>query len=83
MLGTQEKGVDTQIAVEMLDMAFSERCDVIVLVSADKDFIPVIEKLWNQRIKVIHAFFPNHGHELAKKSWAAFDLYKIRDQFRR
>jgi uncharacterized LabA/DUF88 family protein len=83
MLGTQEKGVDTQIVTEMLDMAFSGHCDAIVLVSADKDFIPTVEKLWNRNIKVIHAFFPNHGHELAAKSWASFDLFKIRDKFRR
>ena len=83
MLGTQEKGVDTQIAVEMLDMSFSGRCDALVLVSADKDFIPVIKKLWNHGTKVIHAFFPNHGHELAKESWASFDLFRIREQFRR
>jgi uncharacterized LabA/DUF88 family protein len=83
MLGTQEKGVDTQLAVEMMEMAFSKRCDVAVLVSADKDFIPVIDKLWNQSVKVIHAFFPDHGHELAKKSWASFNLFKIRDKFRR
>jgi uncharacterized LabA/DUF88 family protein len=83
MLGTQEKGVDTQIATEMLDMAFSGHCDAIVLVSADKDFIPAVEKLWNRNIKVIHAFFPNHGHELAGKSWASFNLFKIRDKFRR
>lgn len=83
MLGTQEKGVDTQIATEMLDMAYSNRCDVIVLVSADRDFIPAVEKLLGRNIKVIHAFFPDHGHELAAKSWASFDLFKVREQFRR
>lgn len=83
MLGTQEKGVDTQIATEMLDMAYSNRCDVIALVSADRDFIPAVEKLLGRNIKVIHAFFPNHGHELAAKSWASFDLFKVREQFRR
>ena len=83
MLGTQEKGVDTQIAIEMLDMSFAGRCDALVLVSADKDFIPAVEKLWHRNIKVIHAFFPNRGHELASKSWASFDLFKIREQFRR
>ena len=83
MLGTQEKGVDTQIATEMLDMAYSNRCDVIALVSADRDFIPAVEKLLGRNIKVIHAFFPNHGHELAAKSWASFDLFKAREQFRR
>lgn len=83
MLGTQEKGVDTQIAIEMLDMAFSNRCDVIVLVSADKDFIPAVEKLLDKNIKVIHAYFPNHGNELAGKSWASFNLFQIREQFQR
>jgi hypothetical protein len=42
-----------------------------------------VEKLWNRNIKVIHAFFPNHGHELASKSWASFDLFKTREKFRR
>lgn len=83
MLGTQEKGVDTQIATEMLDMAYSNRCNVIVLVSADRDFIPAVEKLLRRNIKVIHAFFPDHGHELSAKSWASFDLFKVREQFRR
>ena len=83
MVGTQEKGIDTQIAIEMLDMAFSGRCDAIVLVSADKDFIPAVEKLWQRGVKVINAFFPGSGYELAKKSWGRFDLFKIRNQFRR
>jgi uncharacterized LabA/DUF88 family protein len=83
MLGTQEKGVDTQIAVEMLDMAFSGRCDAVVLVSADKDFIPVVDKLWLRNIKVIHAYFPNHGNELSGKCWGSFNLFKARDKFRR
>ncbi|WP_165068084.1 NYN domain-containing protein [Desulfovibrio sp. ZJ200] len=83
MLGTQEKGVDTQIATEMLDMAYSNCCDVIALVSADRDFIPAVQKLLARNIKVIHAFFPNHGHELAATSWASFDLFKAREQFRR
>lgn len=83
MLGTQEKGVDTQISIEMIDMAYSNRCDIIVLLSADKDFVPVVEKLLNRNIKVVHAYFPNHGHELAGKSWASFDLFKIREKFQR
>lgn len=83
MLGTQEKGVDTQIATEMLDMAYSDHCDVIVLVSADRDFIPAVKKLLTRNIKVIHAFFPNYGHELAAASWGSFNLFEAREQFRR
>ncbi len=83
MLGTQEKGIDTRIVTEMLDAAFCNRCDAIVLISADKDFVPAVEKLLNRNIKVIHAYFPNHGNELSAKSWASFDLFKMRDQFKR
>ncbi len=83
MLGTQEKGVDTHIVTEMLDVAFSGRCDAIVLVSADKDFIPAVQKLMNRNIKVIHAFFPNHGNELAKNCWGNFNLFSVRDVYRR
>lgn len=83
MLGTQEKGVDTQIAIEMLDMAYSDRCDIIVLLSADKDFVPAVKKLIDRNIKVINAYFPNHGHELSGQCWASFDLFNIRDHFQR
>jgi uncharacterized LabA/DUF88 family protein len=83
MLGTQEKGVDTRIVTEMLDTALTGQCDVLVLVSADKDFIPAIEKLGDKNIKCIHAFFPHNGYELGKACWASFDLFSIRDQFRR
>ena len=83
MLGTQEKGVDTQIAMEMFDMAYSGLCDIMVLVSADKDFIPAVKRIWRRGVKVVHAYFPGYGHELAKESWGSFDLFKIRGQFRR
>ena len=83
MLGTHEKGVDTRIVTEMLDTALTRQCDVIVLVSADKDFIPVVEKLQNKNIKCVHAFFPNRGNELAKRCWGSFNLFALRDQYRR
>lgn len=83
MLGTQEKGVDTRIVTEMLDSALTGQCDVLVLVSADKDFIPAVEKLQQKNIKCIHAFFPHTGNELGGKCWASFDLFAIRGQFKR
>ena len=83
MLGTQEKGVDTRIVTEMLDTALTNQCDALVLISADKDFIPAVEKLQQKNIKCIHAFFPNTGNELGKKCWAGFELFALREQFRR
>lgn len=83
MKGTQEKGVDTRIVTEMLDRALTKQCDILVLISADKDFIPAVEKLQNKNIKCIHAFFPNSGNELGKRCWGSFNLFALRDQYRR
>jgi uncharacterized LabA/DUF88 family protein len=83
MLGTQEKGVDTRVATEMLHAGLTGQCEFLVLVSADKDFIPAVEKLQESNIKCIHAFFPRYGYELARKCWASFDLFALREQYRR
>ena len=39
-----EKGVDVQIAVDMLVSAYENRCDRIILVSSDTDLAPAIKK---------------------------------------
>ena len=43
MRGTEEKGVDTHIATAMISLAWIDNYDVGVLVSSDRDFIPVVE----------------------------------------
>lgn len=83
MLGYKEKGVDTRIATEMLDVGLQGLCDLIILVSADKDFIPVVDRLSQKNVKCISAFFPGRGHELAQHCWGKFDLFILRDNFRR
>lgn len=39
-----EKGVDVQIAVDMLVAAYEDQCDRIILVSSDTDLSPAIKK---------------------------------------
>ncbi|MBI5356733.1 NYN domain-containing protein [Candidatus Collierbacteria bacterium] len=39
-----EKGVDVQIAVDMLVAAYENKCDKIILVSSDTDLAPAIKK---------------------------------------
>ncbi len=39
-----EKGVDVQIAVDMLVAAYEDKCDRIILVSSDTDLAPAIKK---------------------------------------
>lgn len=40
-----EKGVDVQIAVDMLVAAYEDHCDRIILVSSDTDLAPAIKKV--------------------------------------
>jgi len=83
MRGTEEKGVDTKIVTDMISLAWIDAYDVAVLVSADRDFVPVAEFLHTRGLKVIHGAFPPKGAELSKKCWASIDIPKIRDEFAR
>ena len=40
-----EKGVDVNIAVDMLVASYEKRCDRTILVSSDTDLIPAIKKV--------------------------------------
>lgn len=83
MRGMEEKGVDTRIVTDMISLAWEGAYDVAVLVSADRDFVPVVEFLQTKGIKVVHAAFPPKGAVLSQKCWAMIDLPAIREQFRR
>jgi len=80
--GTEEKGVDTRIATDLISLAWSNSYDVAIIVSADRDFVPVAEFLQSKGIKVIHAAFPPSGSQLSQKCWANFSIPKIMEQFR-
>jgi hypothetical protein len=41
----QEKGVDVQLAIAMVESVLSDRCDVAVLFSNDTDLMPVVETI--------------------------------------
>ena len=45
MRGTEEKGVDVRIATDMIKLAWVDNYDTAVLLSSDKDFIPLVEFL--------------------------------------
>ena len=81
--GTEEKGVDTRIATDLISLAWSNSYDVAIIVSADRDFVPVAEFLQSKGIKVIHAAFPPSGSQLSQKCWANFSIPKIKEQFRK
>ena len=83
MRGMEEKGVDTRIVTDMMSLAWNGAYDVAVLVSADRDFIPVAEELQSRGIKVIHGKIGKAGMDLAAHCWANFDLYAERAKFHR
>lgn len=83
MRGTEEKGVDVRIAIEMISLAMLGSYDIAVLVSSDRDFIPVAEFLGSRGIIVIHAAFGSLGAELSQSCWTRIDLPRLRHSFER
>lgn len=81
MRGTQEKGIDTLIATDLVAMAWEKAFDIAVLVSADQDFVPAAEYLQNKGIKVIQAGFPPNGMLLKQKCWGSLDITKLCSEF--
>jgi|SRR5689334_16855263 len=58
-----EKGVDVQIAVDLLVAAYENLCDRIYLVSSDTDLIPAIQKAQEKGKTVIYVGF---SHQVSK-----------------
>ncbi len=81
--GTEEKGVDTRIATDLISLAWSNGCDVAVIASADRDFVHVANFLQSKGIKVIHAAFPPAGSQLSQKCWANFNVTNLMAKFKR
>jgi NYN domain len=69
-----EKGVDTAIVTDLLSLASEDAYDLAVLLSSDADHIPAVEWVQSRGRKVVNATWARHGFDLAKTSWAAFEL---------
>ena len=48
-----EKGVDVWLALEVFELAFYKRFDVVVLIASDGDYVPLIRKLNSLGIRVM------------------------------
>ena len=82
MRGTEEKGVDVRMATEMISLAWADNYDIAVLVSSDRDFVPVAEFLETRGIKVIHGAFPPSGAQLTARCWGNVNIVQLREEFR-
>lgn len=83
MRGSEEKGVDTRLTTAMISLAWIDNYDVAVLVSSDRDFVPVVEFLETKGKKVVHGAFPPAAAEVTRKCWASIDIPDIQERFRR
>lgn len=81
--GTEEKGVDTRIVTDMISLAWSNAYDLAVLVSSDKDFVPVAEFLQLKGIKVVHGAFPPVGSQLSQRCWGNIRVPQLMNRFKR
>ena len=78
----EEKGVDVRMATEMISLAWVDNYDIAVLVSSDRDFVPVAEFLETRGIKVIHGAFPPKGAQLTARCWGSINVFRMREEFR-
>lgn len=78
-----EKGVDSAILTDMFSLAWEEAYEVAILVSADADLVPAVEKIQDRGLKVVNATWSQYGHALAKACWASFPIDPIVSQITR
>ena len=81
--GTEEKGVDTRIATDMISLAWDNGYDVAALLSSDGDFVPVVRFLASRGVKTVHGSFPPAGSELTQACCGNISIPNIRERFRR
>jgi len=63
-----QKGVDTALIVDALDMAYLDRFDVCVLLSGDGDFVPLVRRLTQLGKYVLIAHFETRGGNGVKRA---------------
>ncbi len=69
----EEKGVDVSVAVRLIEAA--DLCDIICLVSSDKDYVPVLEYLKRKGKYVCTVgFADSHPIELRNLSYLFIDI---------
>lgn len=78
-----EKMVDSRIVTDMLSLAWDRSYDVALLLTSDADMVPAVESLQRHNLKVINVTWRGNGHELAKTSWASFELDNLIDNLKR
>lgn len=76
----QEKGVDVRLAVDMLEQAYSQKNQVMAMMSSDTDLCPAIKKVQDRGSKVIYVCFgdsPNRAVSAVSDETATISKAKL------
>lgn len=52
-----QKGVDVELAIDVLDFAHADRYDVAVLIAGDGDFVPLVRRITSLNKNAVIAYF--------------------------
>ena len=75
-----EKGVDVNLAVDLVTLAFENKYDVAMIISNDGDFVPAVKKAQAYGKKVYNVMFPEcDAHHLTKICDKTIYINKIDD----
>jgi len=77
-----EKGVDVQIAVDMMTAAYENLCDRIILVSSDTDLAPAIRKA-REKGKIVEYVGFSHKPSVAMVSFCTESRLLTKDEIER
>jgi len=55
-----QKGVDTLLTMDLFDVCLHEKVDVIILLACDTDFVPILNKLREDKLKVIIFYYNDY-----------------------
>lgn len=77
---TVEKGIDTAIIIDMIQLAIDDRYDRAILIAADRDFIGAIKFIQDRMKRVSHVWFSNKANNLQAACWDHFLFEDIMGQ---
>jgi uncharacterized LabA/DUF88 family protein len=70
----KQKGVDIQLSIDLTRLCWQDKVEMVILVTADTDFIPAIQEAKNAGVTAVLAYCPNMNKPISKA------LYQICDE---
>jgi len=68
------KGLTTSLVCDLMSLAYERVCEVPIIVSSDTELLPLMRRLVERGLKVIHAGWRDSGSDLDREAWASIDL---------